>query len=887
MYNTYKAPKQLISVGTVATAAVTVKASRRICHVAADVALMTRLIFTKSSYVSGSLAIELIVDMSKKAHFIRLMYKLNFGVTPLTVNQQVIVGASAGVAFSFLATHAELISCTRETEKHRDARYLLFIDDCEEDNGTSYQRVHYKVQNRQVEFHSLSLVCPPPPFHRLLDTTWSMFSIMMMIVTHVFDTFLLKQEEDQIRQLATSLVEKHVMLAKRVSMKVAKSKQCKRDIQAKKCSLTMFVHVFWPKVKVFQKQYRESAGSEESAKFSKKGQENDGFSANNFYQGFLLWHRISSQKSVTLSWSSSRSLSSIASLGRDTIIAEDLPSVSIPHSDEVEFNRVNYLVWVLHESARSFSLAIQNQPLATSGPELSNAWIGVDVHLWHKRMAYQVAVYALLKAAIEVELFLSQKRYNSPIEETTLATLGIFAFLGRETRLFLSEMNIKDLDEQIKDFLRENLIKFIEETTLATLGIFAFLGRETRLFLSEMNIKDLDEQIKDFLSYLECGSLYICPEFNSLPEYQLFIEVVVDEIGWLDFYAPLRSKFHHDGRRSRQHAIQAEKEIILYTVLTVCYDVFSGYAHYSNSSQQPMDKKLLSFLLRSQTLLSSCLEEYWAAYDKSGESMKFSDRVPSDSTPSVPTNKAITSSSILLEAQQNPVDLMKRRSSQDGSTIRKGTNLQGERGGGSERKPLYERFVRDSTKKLVTVSNDIWMGTRLLFIDVKDAFGLLVKQLRGNKITNRERGKIDRTLNDLANLVPITILMLIPIPSPYSSKRLNLVKQLERTKKMEVESWAAEDLGRARETSKEKEEDKSLLLRWNWNAFVPRSLYLLQVLPIGSVILYFPAVLNQRKDTHNQSLANLLLKSEITIVSYVLDWQGSNIQIDMVITGID
>lgn len=55
------------------------------------------------------------------------------------------------------------------------------------------------------------------------------------------------------------------------------------------------------------------------------------------------------------------------------------------------------------------------------------------------------------------------------------------------------------------------------------------------------------------------------------------------------------------------------------------------------------------------------------------------------------------------------------------------------------------------------------MGTRLLFIDVRDAFGLLVKQLGGNKITNRERGKINRTLNDLATLVPITILMLIPV----------------------------------------------------------------------------------------------------------------------------
>lgn len=76
------------------------------------------------------------------------------------------------------------------------------------------------------------------------------------------------------------------------------------------------------------------------------------------------------------------------------------------------------------------------------------------------------------------------------------------------------------------------------------------------------------------------------------------LQVVIDEIGWLDFYAPLRCKFHHDGRRSRQQAIQAEKEIILYNVLTVCYDVFSGYAHYSNSSQEPMDANLLSFLLR-------------------------------------------------------------------------------------------------------------------------------------------------------------------------------------------------------------------------------------------------------------------------------------------------
>lgn len=683
-----------------------------------------------------------------------------------------------------------------------------------------------------------------------------------------------------------------------------------------------------------------------------KGQENDLSSTNNFLQGFLLKNCISTSQNIILSRSSSRSLSSIASSVRDNTIIDDKPSVCTTNKDDLELNRVNHLVWVLHESARSFSLAIQNLQLARSGPELSNAWIGVDVHAWHKRTAYQVAVYGLLKAAIEVELFLSQKRCNSPVSEilsTKTLFLGDFVesqlnakhpklvqwfrtvelpriagsfiplfknwsveyagsgvagvilaiscctavrklglgriacalftesiddvlvelmdlscslvtvdklhhlaleagfeddFLFHFGKKVLPNKNIEDVEfwiglvqkKLLVAFHRENVVTGkltfsdkIEETTLATLGIFAFLGRETRLFLSEMNIKDLDEQTKDFLSYLECGSLYIYPEFSSLPDYQLFIEVVIEEIGWLDFYSPLRLKFHHDGRRSRQHAIQAEKEIILYTVLTVCYDVFSGYAHYTSSSQQPMNANLLSFLLRSQSLLSYCLEEYWAAYDKSGELMKFSERAVSDSTPSVPSNKGTTNSSILFEGQQKPVDMMKRRSSQDGSTIKK---LK-ERGSGIETKPLYERFIRESTMKLVAASNDIWMGTRLLFIDVRDAFTLVMKQLYGKKITNRERGKIKRTLNDLATLVPITILMLIPvsavghaamlaaikkyipslIPSPYSSQRLNLVKQLERTKKMEVESVVVEDVGRSRESSiekeKENEEDKS------------------------------------------------------------------------------
>lgn len=669
--------------------------------------------------------------------------------------------------------------------------------------------------------------------------------------------------------------------------------------------------------------------------------------------GFLVKHDISSSQNILSRWFPTKVLSSITSADSVRTSADDEPPAAMVYRNEMELNRVDCLVWVLHESARSFSVAIQTHELTGSGPELANAWVGVDVHAWHKRTAYQVAVYALLKAAIKVESYLSHKRYNntSPVSEilspkiidlgefiesqlnkrhpelvqwfkieelpriaelfiqlfkkwsveyagsgvagTILAISSCSAvgklgsgriacplfsssiedvlielmdmsrglvsvdklhqlamdagfeedFLSHFGKKVLPSKNIEDVEFWVGlvekklslAFHRESVITgkrtFSDkvENSLATLGLFAYLGRETRLFLAEMKIKDLDEQIKNFLSYLECGSLFFYPEFDSLPKYQLFIEVVTDEIRWLDFYAPLKCKFYQEGRRSKQQAIQAEKEIILYTVLTVCYDVFSGFAHFSSSTQQPLDADLLSFLLQSQTLLSVCLEDYWAAYDKSGELLK-PERGTSDLTPPVRTNKGSPSSSLILEAQRNPMDLIKREGHQAGSRLSKGASLAGmdpvsvtEGCSAAESKPLHECLLRESTVKLISASHDIWMGTHLLFIDVMDSLGLLMKQLRGYKVTKRERRKIKRTLADIANLIPVTILMLIPvsavghaamlaaikkympslIPSPYSSERLNLMKQLKRTKKMEVQSRANfEDMAQLTETTK-------------------------------------------------------------------------------------
>ena len=71
----------------------------------------------------------------------------------------------------------------------------------------------------------------------------------------------------------------------------------------------------------------------------------------------------------------------------------------------------------------------------------------------------------------------------------------------------------------------------------------------------------------------------------------------------------------------------------------------------------------------SQSLLTSCLEDYWAAYDRSGydnadfsssQLQKIAERNALHQTQSTGT-KDTTSSSLTLDAQQKVTDLMARR----------------------------------------------------------------------------------------------------------------------------------------------------------------------------------------------------------------------------------
>ncbi|KAF9612781.1 hypothetical protein IFM89_003791 [Coptis chinensis] len=522
----------------------------------------------------------------------------------------------------------------------------------------------------------------------------------------------------------------------------------------------------------------------------------------------------------------------------DHINVENVLIVDKADNIDVKYDHLDGLARVLHKSARSFSVAIKHRDSVRSCPELAKAWVGVDVHAWHKHIAYQVAVYTMLKTITEGKYTHSDEHMNefSPVHDIlhTKTSSGVaVVFLAISCCIAIEKLGagriscptftqsipsivgeLMDLSHSLApmdklhslasaaghegEFLshfgakREGVVSRMQsfrnrqdlERDLATLGLFAFLGSRTRLFLSDMGIKDLDEQIKDFLSYLECAIVFIYPELSSLPLYQLFMEVIDEEIGWLDLYAAVPCIGHHERRRSKQHAIQAEQEIILCAVFSVCSDVFSGFALFSNSTQLSLDTNMVAFLLQSRNLLTICLDDYLAAYYRSGELLKHADRFVPQQTMRIQVTPQHKS--------KLGIDVVRILKFPFSAQI----------------KPICASIFKKYRKRLITFSCDILLGTRLLFIDMSTATSLLLKHIRGHKVTEREMKKLKRTLVDFATVIPVTILMLLPvsavghaamlagikkyipclIPSSYSSKRLDIAKQLDRTKMMEVKS---------------------------------------------------------------------------------------------------
>lgn len=123
------------------------------------------------------------------------------------------------------------------------------------------------------------------------------------------------------------------------------------------------------------------------------------------------------------------------------------------------------------------------------------------------------------------------------------------------------------------------------------------------------------------------------------------------------------------------------------------------------------------------------------------------------------------------------------------------------------RQKKKENIIEKSLDKLKESTTDVWQGTQLLAIDVAAATELLRRTVIRDELTEKEKQALKRTLTDLASVIPIGFLMLLPvtavghaamlaaiqryvpalIPSTYGPERLALLRQLKKMKEMEAE----------------------------------------------------------------------------------------------------
>ncbi|XP_024519800.1 uncharacterized protein LOC9648011 [Selaginella moellendorffii] len=376
------------------------------------------------------------------------------------------------------------------------------------------------------------------------------------------------------------------------------------------------------------------------------------------------------------------------------------------------------------------------------------------------------------------------------------------------------------------------------ERDLATFGFFAALGRRARAFLSRKPESQLDEPIASLLRYLEGGCVLFYPQLSTLTYYQLFVEVVCEELEWLPLL-PEASLLGNSG---------ASDTVAIYTVLNVCSRWVPDFLKYSTWVQDPSGSRVVDFLIKCQSRLIECRERYNISLDSSRECVVEEDRGLLTASGVVTAQKqlqlldedlrnmeeSICKLESLLQSSQSGSradklealgkDLERlRRLKKEAEALEASFKAKTDVGGClddgsiapelSENAKTYNDVFNKSIEKLREASSDLWRGTQLLSTDVASATILLKNGALGQQLTEREKKMLMRTFTDLASVIPIGFLMLLPvtavghaamlaaiqkyvpalIPSAYAPERLDLLRQLERVKQLEAQSQQQAD----------------------------------------------------------------------------------------------
>ncbi|XP_010942618.1 uncharacterized protein [Elaeis guineensis] len=496
------------------------------------------------------------------------------------------------------------------------------------------------------------------------------------------------------------------------------------------------------------------------------------------------------------------------------------------------------------------------------------------------------------------------------------------------------------------------------EKDLAIFGFFIALGRSTQSFLLSNGVTIMDDPIESVIRYLIGGSVLYYPQLSSISSYQLYVEVVCEELEWLPFYQRSLSSLTLDDKGKRDGS---PREEAITRSLNVCSYWMTSFIKYSKWLENPSNIKAARFLSRGHALLNKCIKEHGVvkdkkekevvehqgscgsernssvepeldSFDKALESVeealnRLEDLLQelhlSNANPGTEHLKAACSDlekirklkkeAEFLEASfrakaasleqgdadehslssaseqeqikktgkvsntsekvQNPVEKVVRKPRGFWSLLVRNSTQKNEPGRSMKdqnvaiaavdnqdlelneirrfellrnelielekrvqrstndsqneeeadhiddkdklapvaankllvKAPKKDNVIAKSMEKIKETTTDVWQGTQLLAVDVAAAMVLLKRALTGDELAEKEKKALQRTLTDLASVVPIGFLMLLPvtavghaamlafiqryvpalIPSTYAPERLDLLRQLEKVKEME------------------------------------------------------------------------------------------------------
>ncbi|XP_040252795.1 uncharacterized protein [Aegilops tauschii subsp. strangulata] len=410
------------------------------------------------------------------------------------------------------------------------------------------------------------------------------------------------------------------------------------------------------------------------------------------------------------------------------------------------------------------------------------------------------------------------------------------------------------------------------EKDLAIFGFFIALGRSTQVYLSSKSHTDSNDSINSIVRYLIGGSVLYYPQLSSISSYQLYVEVVCEELEWLPFYYEDVPTAIVD----TQGREEMPKRELISRVLNVCTYWMTSFIKYSSWLENPLNVKAARFLSKGHAMLSDCMTELDIAKNNMPKDRSFQETgVLVDATELASIDKASATKVDQIDMESNDIrrfeqlrreliELERRvQKSTDGarkeefqetevpdetmSPSESATPLSGPSGSVIKK----ENVITKSVEKVKESTTIVLQGTQLLAIDTGAAMGLLKRSLIGEELTQKEKQALQRTLTDLASVVPIGILMLLPvsisfgfvpsehvtwgqtykhrgchpappqsssevtavghaailafiqryvpsmIPSTYGPERLDLLRQLEEVKEMKLPEGSSEDISDA------------------------------------------------------------------------------------------